>query len=159
MKERPAMALPVRRRRNADVPRWDPASDVDRLRSQIDALFDRVGDVSDPLAGLLDVFVPLADVEETDDAYIVEIELPGVERDDVDVSVNGRRLLVTGERKERERAGLIRRRTRKVGEFRYELILPDDLDPDGVQANLDRGVLTVQVAKAAADRRRRIEVG
>ena len=61
--------------------------------------------------------------------------------------------------KERERTGLIRRRTRKVGEFRYELILPDDLDPDGVQANLDRGVLTVRVAKAAADRRRRIEVG
>jgi HSP20 family protein len=59
----------------------------------------------------------------------------------------------------RNASGPIRRRTRKVGEFRYELVLPDDLDPDGVEANLDRGVLTVRVAKAAADRRRRIEVG
>ncbi len=92
------MALPVRRRQSPDLTRWDPVTDVDRLRSQIETLFDRAADLPDPLA---DVFVPLADVEETDDAYVIEIELPGVDQKDIDVSVSGRRLLVTGERKER----------------------------------------------------------
>jgi HSP20 family protein len=65
---------------------------------------------------------------------------------------------VTGERKERERVGLLRRRTRRVGEFRFEIVLPDDLDPDDVDAHLDQGVLTMRVGKEAAERRRRIEV-
>ena len=149
------MALPVRRRQSPDLTRWDPVTDVDRLRSQIEALFDRSADIPDPLA---DVFMPLADVEETDDAYVIEIELPGVDQKDIDVSVSGRRVLVTGERKERERVGLLRRRTRRVGEFRYEIVLPDDLDPDDVDAHLDQGVLTLRVGKEAAERRRRIEV-
>jgi HSP20 family protein len=149
------MALPTRRPRSANLTRWDPVTDVDRLRSQIDALFEGSVNLPDALA---DVFVPLADIEETDDAYVVEIELPGVDRKDIDVSVTGRRVLVTGERKERERTGLIRRRTRKVGEFRYELVLPDELDPEGVDANLDGGVLTLRVPKAGSERRRRIEV-
>jgi HSP20 family protein len=147
--------LSQHRRRNTDLHRWDPGSDAERLRSQIEALLDGTTELPDALAG---VFVPLADVEETDDGYVIEIELPGVDRKDVEVSVIGRRVLVTGERKERERVGLVRRRTRRVGEFRYEVVVPDDLDPDDVDAHLDDGVLTVRVAKAIADRRRRVEV-
>jgi HSP20 family protein len=150
------MALALQhRRRNTDLHRWDPGSDAERLRSQIEALLDGTTELPDALGG---VFVPLADVEETDDGYVIEIELPGVDRKDVEVSVIGRRVLVTGERKERERVGLVRRRTRRVGEFRYEVVVPDDLDPDDVDAHLDDGVLAVRVAKATADRRRRIEV-
>jgi HSP20 family protein len=55
-------------------------------------------------------WLPAADVSETDDAYVVEIELPGVKRDDVDVELNGNELVVTGELKEQERKGLLRRR-------------------------------------------------
>jgi HSP20 family protein len=150
------MALALQNRRSSsDVGRVDPLTDIERLRSQITALLDGTSDAPDPLAG---AFVPMADVEETDDAYVIEIELPGVDRKDIDISVVGRRLLVTGERKERERVGLLRRRTRRVGEFRYEVVVPDDIDGDAVEARLDRGVLTIRVAKATADRRRRIEV-
>ena len=58
-------------------------------------------------------FTPRADVEETDDAYVIEVEVPGVAKKDIDVSVAGRRLTITGERKERERVGILRRRTRR----------------------------------------------
>jgi len=149
-------------RRNHDLAPTDGVSDAERLRRQIDALFERALDPSAPLTDLVvplvDVFVPPADVEETDDSYVVEIELPGVDKDDIDVTVSGRRLVVTGERKEKERVGLIRRRTRRIGEFRYELVLPEDLDEDGVTASLEGGLLTVTVAKAAPQRRRRIDV-
>jgi HSP20 family protein len=94
----------------------------------------------------------LADVEETDDAYLVEIELPGVKRDDVSVEVAGRRLTVSGERKERERVGILRRRTRAVGRFHYEVVLPGDVEEEGVSASMDEGVLTLRVLKAASGR-------
>jgi HSP20 family protein len=99
-------------------------------------------------AGGTSLWSPAADVSETDDAYVVEIELPGVKREDVDVELNGNELVVTGELKERERKGLLRRRTRKVGEFEYRVTLPGDLHDHGVEASLADGVLTVRVPKA-----------
>ena len=65
-------------------------------------------------------WLPAADIE-TDSAYVIEIELPGVRREDVDVNLNGNELVVTGEVKERKREGLFRRRTRRVGEFEERL--------------------------------------
>ncbi len=59
------------------------------------------------------------------------------------------KLPTEGERKERERVGILRKRTRTVGSFRYEVVLP---------ADLDEGVLTVRVPKAARERPRRITV-
>ena len=103
-------------------------------------------------------FTPLADVEETDDAYNVEIELPGVRIEDVSVELAGPHLTVSGERKERQRVGILRRQTRTVGRFRYEVVLPGEVDDAGVQASLHEGVLTVRVPKAASERPRRIPV-
>ncbi|HEV2070866.1 MAG TPA: Hsp20/alpha crystallin family protein [Acidimicrobiales bacterium] len=89
---------------------------------------------------------------------MVEIELAGVDKDDVNIELSGRRLVVTGERKERERAGILRKRTRMIGRFRSEVVLPTDVDEEAVTAELDRGVLTVRVPKAASERPRRITV-
>ena len=103
-------------------------------------------------------FVPLADVEETDDAYTVEIELAGVKKEDVHIEVAGRRLAVTGERKEKERRGTMRRRSRTVGRFRYEVVLPDDVNADKIEASMNDGVLAVRVPKAAGERPKQITV-
>ncbi len=105
-----------------------------------------------------EAFTPLADVEETEDRYTVEVELAGVQHDDISVEVTGRRLTVSGERKERERVGILRRRTRTVGRFHYEVILPGDVVEEGVEASLEQGVLTLQVPKVQRDRTRRIPV-
>jgi HSP20 family protein len=98
-------------------------------------------------------FIPAADIEETDDAFIIEVELPGVGKKDVDVSLSGRRITIRGERKEKERTGVLRRRVRSVGAFRYEVVLPTDVDENSVDARLEDGVLTVRVAKRTADQR------
>ena len=104
------------------------------------------------------MFTPPADVEETDDAYLVDIELPGVRKDDLDIEIAGRRLSVRGERKEKERVGILRRRERTVGRFHYEVTLPGNVEDSDVVANLDGGVLTVRVPKPASERPRRIHV-
>jgi HSP20 family protein len=68
-----------------------------------------------------------------------------VKRQDVSVELSGRRLVVTGERKERERSGVLRRRGRAVGRFRHEVVLPGEVDVEGVSAHLDEGVLSVKI--------------
>ena len=146
------MAQPVRTERT-DPTRWDPLTEVRNVLSQL----SRFPDTWEELVAR-DGFTPRADVEETDDAYVIEVEVPGVNKKDIEVSVAGRRLTITGERKERERVGILRRRTRRVGRFEYDIQLPGDVDDKSVGAELADGVLTVRVPKATTERARRIEI-
>jgi HSP20 family protein len=159
------MAVPVRQNESKMNPgnqpqstepnAWQPLLELQRLNDQLSRSLGGWGDLSSLLT---DAFTPLADVEETDDGYLVEIELPGVKKGDIEISMEGRRLTVSGERKEKERAGILRRRTRSVGQFHYEVVLPGAVDEDAVSASLDGGVLTVRVPKRQSDRPRRIQV-
>jgi HSP20 family protein len=134
-----------------------PASRADLMRPTVDlARFPAMWEAV--TAAFDDVFAPRADVEETDDAYLIELDLPGVRRRDVEVTVQGRRLVVVGERKEKERVGVLRRRTRNIGKFRYELVLPSEIDESDIEAHLDAGVMALRLPKAHADRPRRITV-
>jgi len=149
------MALPVRRRDTAPQPvqRWDPFRELEGLQDQLSQLLQRTG----PDGGSVP-FIPLVDIEETEDAWIVEAELPGVRPEDVNVELRGSELAISGEIKEREREGILRRRTRKTGEFDYHITLPGDADPDQIEAKLHDGVLTVRIAKPEQERPRRIDV-
>ena len=149
------MALPVRRRDTAPQPvqRWDPFRELEGLQDQLSQLLQRTG----PDGGSVP-FIPLVDIEETEDAWIVEAELPGVKPEDVNVELRGSELAISGEIKEREREGILRRRTRKTGEFDYHITLPGDADPDQIQAKLHDGILTVRIAKPEQERPRRIDV-
>jgi len=148
------VAHPVRKE-EAETVRWDPFPDLNRLNQQLQGYLERWNELPSVFGG---AFTPRADVEETDDAFVVEIELPGVKRDDVSLEVAGRRLTVSGERKERERIGVLRRRTRTVGQFHYEVVLPADVEEENVSASMDEGVLTVRVPKPASQRPRRITI-
>jgi HSP20 family protein len=135
------MALPVRRHSNGDVAPADPWSELQRLTSLLLSLLGHWDELVPPVAG---AFTPLADIEETDDAYVIELDLAGVKKDDVEVEVSGRRVTVTGERTERQRVGILRRRTRSVGRFHYEVTLPGEIDEQAVEAGMDAGVLTLR---------------
>ena len=103
-------------------------------------------------------WVPMADIEETDDAWVIEAEVPGVDRKDVNVEMHDSELTISGEIKEKERKGKLRRRTRRVGQFEYRVTLPGRTDPDNIEANLHDGVLKVRVPKSETARPRRVEV-
>jgi HSP20 family protein len=145
------MTLPVRSP-SRSAARWDPFRELDELYERMNALWQS------GLGDALEHWSPLADVEETDDAYTVELDLPGVAREDVDIQLDDRRLTVAGNIEEKERKGILHRRTRRVGRFHYSVTLPGDVDADGVSAQLHDGVLTVRVPKSAQAKPRRIAI-
>jgi HSP20 family protein len=151
------MPLPVRR---SAVPspagqRWDPFQELDDLHSRLEGL---VQSALPGTGGNGAVWTPPVDIEETDDAWIVEADLPGAQAGDVNVEARGNEVVVSGDIKERERKGILRRRTRRTGEFELRVTVPGDADADRVDASLEHGVLTVRIPKPEQQRARRIEV-
>ena len=150
------MTLPVKTRpQRTELTRSEPFTPLADWGRPLPDLFEPLRQLPSLLG---EAFTPLADVEETSDAYLVEVELPGVDKGDIDIELAGRRLTVRGERKAKERVGILRKRERVVGKFRYDVTLPGGVEAEGVKANLDGGILTVRVPKPAAERARRIEI-
>ncbi|WP_155059491.1 Hsp20/alpha crystallin family protein [Streptomyces blattellae] len=155
------MTLPVRRRPGSLPERpfsgfgWgEPvAAEFDELFERMNRLLEGAATAPAALA-----WSPAADMRETDNAYVIEAELPGIKRDDIDIEMSERELRITGEYQERAREGTVRRSTRRGGRFEYRALLPADLSPDEVSATLHDGVLTVTVPKAQATKPRHIEI-
>jgi HSP20 family protein len=146
---------PLVRRRDLPSPspqRWQPFPELQDIQEQMGELMQRV------MPGDSTVWVPLVDIEETEDSWIVEAEVPGAKRDEINVEMGDGELVVTGDIKERERKGILRRKTRRVGRFEFRVTLPGQSDPGNIDADLDHGVLTIRIPKPEASRPRRIEV-
>ncbi len=74
------------------------------------------------------------------------------------MEVAGRRDTISGERKERQRTGILRRSNRTMGRFEHEVVLPGEVDEEGIEATLEEGVLTLRVPKSERERPKRIAV-
>jgi HSP20 family protein len=151
--------LPARRSERAApqaVQRWEPFQELEQMQEQMQRLMQSVW--SPGGSGNGGIWIPVTDIEETEDAWVIEAEVPGVDRDDVNVELRDSELVITGEIKEKERKGILRRRTRKTGQFEYRVTLPGKTDAEHIEANLHDGVLTVRVPKAETAKPRRIEV-
>ncbi|WP_307847335.1 Hsp20/alpha crystallin family protein [Streptomyces sp. F63] len=146
------MTLPVRRRTAA--PSWQPFREFEDL-------YDRMGRLlrgGFPPAGELaetGMWSPLADIEESDDTYTMDLELPGVGKDQITIEAMESQLVVHGEVEEKERKGVLRQRSRRYGRFDYRWSLPADADTDNITAELADGVLSVRIPKTESARRRR----
>lgn len=153
------MTLPVGRGEHAPS-RWDPVREIEDTWARMGNLFQNVfGELGTrPFGQWAAGWSTPVDIEETDDAYVVEVDLPGARPEDVSVELTGSDLHVSGEVKEKERGGVLRRQTRRVGRFDYRVTLPGEVNPDGVEASLKEGVLTVRLAKAASSQARRIQI-
>ena len=78
--------------------------------------------------------------------------------ENVNVELVGNELMITGEIKEKEHKGTVRRQSRRTGRFDYRVSLPAHVDPEKVEAKLTDGVLEVRVPKSERAQRRRIEI-
>jgi HSP20 family protein len=149
--------LPARGMRRT-LTHTDPSTEFEdiyeRMGQLVNAAFGDVG----AIAAM--PWSPPADLTESDNAYIVHVELPGVRKDQINVQIAGRELMISGEIKEESSGNgqRIHRSSRRTGQFEYRVAFPGDIKAQEVSAELADGVLTVTVPKLEAAAPSRIEV-
>jgi HSP20 family protein len=141
------------------ITRWDPFRDLMSIQNEMNRLFGRTygGDVGESTRG---AWTPALDVFETQEKFVITMELPGVSPDDVDISVEDSTLMVRGERKfysEQQEESFLRIE-RRFGEFTRSLTLPSTADAESIQASFDQGVLTIEVPKREEAKPRKISI-
>ena len=137
----------IRRREIPSI--WDAATDFDRL-------------LNFSFGGASGLWSPAADVQEEDDRYLVDLELPGLTAEDIDINVENGLLTIAGERREEhegESNGSSRYLVeRRYGKFSRTFALPNSIDASKVTAKFENGVLTVTLPKAANAKARKIKI-
>ncbi|MDJ0977586.1 MAG: Hsp20/alpha crystallin family protein [Erythrobacter sp.] len=125
----------------------------DRLRGEVDRIFDefppRFPATNLGIRYLASLPMPALEMRETEKEYLLSVELPGVQGEDVDISVDGDLLIVKGEKKE-EREEQERDYTvseRSYGAFERRVTLPPDCDVDGIGASSDNGVIAITIPR------------
>lgn len=127
---------------------WDPWREFDRL-------FARPGE-----GAARSEWLPPVDITETDKAYRIDMELPAVAAEDVNVAVKDGVLTVSGERKSESESGAAKRHRveRRWGRFSRSFRLPENVDEDAIEARAKDGVLYLTVAKQDKAQPRKIAV-
>jgi HSP20 family protein len=138
----------------------DSSRDLDQLRREMDTLFSRFTTAS-PLSGSWRGVFPAVNLYETADAYVLTAELPGVEPDDIRVSLEGSTVTLNGERKidyADEEGTSLHRAERQAGHFRRAFELPAAVAPNKVEAVYKNGVLMLRLPKTPEAKPRQISV-
>lgn len=129
-----------------DMMRWDPFRELSPLFS------------AEEMKGM---FMPDVDVKETPNAFVFKADVPGMKEKDVDISLTGNRLTLSGKREEerREEKETYFATERTYGSFTRTFTLPGGTDPEHTTAELRDGVLTVSVPKVPEVQPKKIPVG
>jgi len=139
--------------------RWDPFREFTTLQDRMGRLFrDSYGDPEEALT--TSTFAPAVDVYEDEHNITLSIEVPGIEEKDIDVRVENNTLTVHGERKfeKEQKEENFRRVERQYGSFTRSFTLPNTVNTESIQANYDKGILKIQLAKKAEAKPKQIKV-
>lgn len=136
---------------------------IDEFRNEMDRFFDdivpfsirkRNGDSA------MDTWSPMTDLSETETEYKIVLDLPGIEKKDIKISMQEHRLIISGERKkeEKEEKRDFMRRERYFGSFYRAFTLPESIKEDAVKAQFKDGVLVVTVPKSEVKKPKSIKI-
>lgn len=130
---------------------WPTFGRLASLQDELDRLFES------PLTG----WAPALDVHEDKDSFSIRVELPGMKREDIEVSLQDGALVISGERKEEKviEGTEVHRQERFYGRFSRALTLPSAVAGDKVKAQYKDGILTVTLPKAEEAKPKAITVG
>ena len=143
------------------ITRWDPFREYVTLQDRVNRLFREAQSGEGREEALTtSTFAPPVDVYEDEHSIILKIEVPGIDEKDIDVRIENNTLTVHGERKfeKEEKEENYRRVERQYGSFTRTFTLPIAVDPEKVEANYDKGVLKVQLAKKSEAKPKQIKV-
>src|SRR5260370_25860565 len=135
----------------AMLTRWDPFRELGTIHDRINHLFEQSVSSGPEESLSAGVFIPPADIYEDENYITLKLEVPGIDKKDLDIRIEGNTLVVKGERKmEKEvKEEGVRRTELRYGVFTKAFGLPNYVDTDNIQANYDKGELTIPMAKRA----------
>jgi len=139
---------------------WSPFDRLSSLRDEMNRLFEASSSGSTRDAGLLTAWAPLLDVFQERDNVFVKVELPGLKKEEIEISVQEGILSVAGERKQEAetKEGDTFRSERFFGRFHRSVVLPTAVDTEKVKASYKDGILTITLPKAEEAKPKQIEV-
>jgi HSP20 family protein len=143
-----------------DIERLEPFREIDTLQRQMNRLFDRLAPTTNGGEAMGFGFVPAAEMEETDEAIQLRLEVPGLEPKDIDVEVTADAVSISGERRSEtktEEKGIARSEFR-YGRFQRVIPLPSEVENDKVEAEYKDGILRLTLPKAVSERRKSVKV-
>jgi len=142
--------------------KWDPSSELEEISNRLNRIFGRTSAPAKSGHELLIIadWSPTTDVSETDEAYLIKAEIPGVNKEDVKVFIQDDMLTMQGERKmEKEEKGKkFHRIERSYGKFVRSFRMPDDADEASVKAEFKDGMLNVTLNKTVKAKTKAIDV-
>ncbi len=132
------------------IVRWEPLRDFMTLREAMDRLFEESFVGRRPREWAVAEGTLALDMYQTEDAAVVKTSVPGVKPDDIDITISGNTLTISGQTREEEEVKQenYMRRERRFGSFSRSVVLPDGLEPDKAEASFEDGVLTLTIPKA-----------
>ena len=103
---------------------------------------------------------PVVDIYENEGSFVIAAEIPGVDKKDIEIEVKDRVLMLTGERSSESETkdGDYHRRERCHGRFKRAFSLPENVDPDTIEASFKEGVLKLEIAKREESKPKAITV-
>jgi HSP20 family protein len=138
---------------------WEPFRGIENLQREINRLFDRLLPSGNGEIRSL-TFVPSAEMEETDDAIHLKLEVPGMESKDLNVEVTEESIVIKGERKSESKSeakGVLRSEFH-YGKFERRIPLPAHIQTDKVRAECKNGMLTLTLPKVESEQRKAVKV-
>ena len=132
------------------IQRFDPFKEFEELRKSFEQMSRVMNSLEEGRIEKDLAFIPAVNTREGDDAYYIEVDLPGVKKEDINIDVHDNILTVNGERKlEEERKDDEFYRVESLyGKFERSFTLPEDVDSDKIEAKDENGVLLITIPKA-----------
>ncbi len=151
------MAIEKRKERKETMDLYTPFKEMQRM---IDRLFDEFPYEWPTLSRRFDEVIAPMDIFETEKGYEIEAEIPGMKKDDIEVNVTDRVLTIKGEksdeRKEEKKGARILERS--YGMFERSFTLPDDADPEKIEAKYEDGVLKLLIPKRPESKSKKVKI-
>jgi len=142
------------------LPRRTSTRTVRDLQREVDDIFDRFFGRTGGTGGTSPMWSPATDLVETDEAFGLRLDVPGISKDDVAITLQNNTLTVSGDRasNRRDESEEVVRVERAFGPFHRTVPLPKAADTETIEAACDDGVLTIHGPKAEDSTRRQIEI-
>jgi HSP20 family protein len=141
--------------------RWEPFRELQDRIDRMNRLFRESYRSEGPEEALTTTsFAPPVDIYEDEHNITLKMEVPGIDETDIDVLIENNTLTVRGERKveKEEKEENFRRVERQYGSFTRSFTLPSSVETENIQANYDKGVLEIRLAKKAEAKPKQIKV-